>query len=128
MRGKLLALWTWMCMMHLKSGQGLLELFGRIDRRLETEVAGYAMHFTGRDKAQLGLQTVLAGLVVVIAATLAVIVVDKFDSSLGTPADSNLSSAQNDILSGFADMASLIGPLLLVGIAAVIIFQIRRVT
>jgi hypothetical protein len=79
------------------------------------------------DRGQLGLGTILAALVVVIAVSLAVIVVDRFDSSLGSPSSSQLSTAQNDVLSGFADMTSLIGPLLLVAIAVVIIGLIRRV-
>jgi len=77
-------------------------------------------------RAQLGFGTVLAALVVVIGVMLAIIVVDRFDQSLGTVNDSNLSSARNDVLSGFSDMASLIGPLLLVGIATVIIAQLQR--
>jgi hypothetical protein len=79
------------------------------------------------NRGQLGLGTVLAALVVVIAVSLAVIVVDRFDNSLGNPSSSSLSTAQNDVLSGFADMTSLIGPLLLVAIAVVIIGLIRRV-
>jgi hypothetical protein len=79
------------------------------------------------NRGQLGLGTILAALVVVIAVSLAVIVVDRFDSSLGSPSSSQLSTAQNDVLSGFADMTSLIGPLLLVAIAVVIIGLIRRV-
>lgn len=78
-------------------------------------------------RGQLGLGTVLAALVVVIAVSLAVIVVDRFDNSLGNPSSSSLSTAQNDVLSGFSDMTSLIGPLLLVAIAVVIIGLIRRV-
>jgi hypothetical protein len=79
------------------------------------------------NRGQLGLGTILAALVVVIAVSLAVIVVDRFDKSLGNPSSSELSTAQNDVLSGFADMTSLIGPLLLVAIAVVIIGLIRRV-
>jgi hypothetical protein len=79
------------------------------------------------NRGQLGLGTVLAALVVVIAVSLAVIVVDRFDSSLGNPSSSSLSTAQNDVLTGFSDMTSLIGPLLLVAIAVVIIGLIRRV-
>lgn len=79
------------------------------------------------ERGQLGLRTVLAALVVVIAASLAVIVVDQFDQSLGDPDSSALSSSQDSILSGFADMSELIGPLLLVAIAVVIIGLIRRV-
>lgn len=78
-------------------------------------------------RGQLGLNTILAALVVVIAVSLAVIVVDQFDQSLGNPESSELSTAQGDVLQGFADMTSLIGPLLLVAIAVVIIGLIRRV-
>lgn len=87
-----------------------------------------ALGLTGPNAArgQLGFQTVLAALIVVVGASLAVIVVDRFDTSLGSPSSSALSESQNDILTGFADMASLIGPLLLVGIAVVIIGLLRR--
>jgi len=71
-------------------------------------------------------QTVITGLVIVITASLAVIVVDQFDQSLGTPQSSQLSTAQNDVLSGFGDMISLIGPLLLVLIAVVIVGVVQR--
>jgi hypothetical protein len=78
-------------------------------------------------RGQLGLQTVLAAVTVVIAVSLSIIVVDKFDQQLGEPSSSALSTAQNDVLSGFGSMTSLIGPLFLVGISAVIIGVIRRV-
>lgn len=71
-------------------------------------------------------QTVITGLVIVITASLAVIVVDRFDSSLGTPQSTQLSTAQNDVLGGFSDMVSLIGPLLLVLIAVVIVGVVQR--
>lgn len=95
---------------------------------VESPFSDYGVVVGGSDRGQLGLQTVLAALVVVIAVSLAVIVVDRFDESLGDPSSSNLSTAQNDVLSGFADMTSLIGPLLLVAIAVVIIGLIRRVS
>jgi type II secretory pathway component PulF len=69
----------------------------------------------------------LAAVTVVIAVSLSIIVVDKFDQQLGEPSSSALSTAQNDVLSGFGSMTSLIGPLFLVGISAVIIGVIRRV-
>lgn len=94
---------------------------------IDAKTRGAAAALGGDSRGQLGLQTVLAALVVVIAVSLAVIVVDRFDNSLGTPSSSALSSSQNDVLSGFSDMTSLIGPLLLVAIAVVIIGLIRRV-
>lgn len=71
-------------------------------------------------------QTIITGLVIVVTASLAVIVVDQFDQSLGDPQSSSLSTAQNDVLQGFSDMTSLIGPLLLVLIAVVIVGVIQR--
>lgn len=86
-----------------------------------------AFEMTGKSRGQLGLGTLLAAFTVVIAAMVVLIVVDQFDSSLDSPSSSALSVAENDILSGFGDMASLIGPLLLIAIGAVIIGVIRRV-
>jgi hypothetical protein len=80
------------------------------------------------NRGQLGFQTILAALVVVIAVFLGIVIVDEMDTSLGTPADSNLSDARNDTLGGFADMTSLVAPLLLVAIAVVIIGLLRRVS
>jgi hypothetical protein len=71
-------------------------------------------------------QTVITGLVIVITASLAVIVVDRFDESLGTPQSSELSSSQDQVLGGFSDMIGLIGPLLLVLIAVVIVGVVQR--
>jgi len=80
------------------------------------------------DRGQLGFQTILAALVVVIGVMLGTIIVSNLESSLGTPSDANLEDAQNDTISGFADMSSLVAPLLLVAIAVVIIGLLRRVS
>lgn len=77
-------------------------------------------------RGQLGFQTIIAAVSVVIAVMLAVIIVDRFDSSLGTPNSSELENASNSVLSGFADMAGLVGPLLVAAIAVVIIALVRR--
>lgn len=112
-----------------KAGEEVLKTLDHVPEfGLDYRVEAMAMHMGGADRGQLGLQTVLAALVVVIAVSLAVIVVDRFDTSLGNPSSSSLSTAQNDVLSGFSDMTSLIGPLLLVAIAVVIIGLIRRVS
>lgn len=95
---------------------------------INAKTEGMAKELAGDERGQLGLQTVLAALVIVIASSLAVIVVDQFDQSLGDPSSSSLSTAQNDVLSGFSDMTSLIGPLLLVAIAVVIIGLVRSVS
>jgi uncharacterized membrane-anchored protein len=112
-----------------RTGEELVKTIEAADRDLPLPIGAntraLATHMG--DRGQLGLGTVLAALVVVIAVSLAVIVVDRFDASLGDPSSSSLSTAQNDVLSGFSDMTSLIGPLLLVAIAVVIIGLIRRV-
>lgn len=95
---------------------------------INAKTEGMATAMSGDERGQLGLQTVLAALVIVIASSLAVIVVDQFDQSLGDPSSSSLSTAQNDVLGGFSDMTSLIGPLLLVAIAVVIIGLVRQVS
>jgi len=79
------------------------------------------------DRGQLGLGTILAAFVVVIAGFVVLIVVDEFDQSVGTPSSGSLSTAQNDLLAGFGAMVSLIEPLLLIAIGVVIIGLIRRV-
>lgn len=78
-------------------------------------------------RGQLGFRTIVAAVIVVITVSLGVIVVDQFDQSLGDPQSSDLSTAQNDVLSGFSDMTSLVGPLLLVAIAVVIIGLVQRI-
>lgn len=108
-----------------RSGDRILKAFARIDE-MRTGVATRKARDMGT-RGQLGLRSVLAALVLVIAASLAVIVVDKFDDSAGNVSNTNLSTAQQDVLQGFSDMTSLIGPLLLVSIAIVIIGLIRRV-
>lgn len=81
-------------------------------------------------RAEAGLarqtDTVITALVVVIVASLAVIVVDQFDQSLGSPSSSKLSDSQVQVIEGFGDMTALIGPLLLVLIAAVIIAVVQN--
>jgi hypothetical protein len=90
---------------------------------LKTEVRARRMGTRG----QLGIGTVLAAFVLVVAAMVIILVVDKFDQSLGDPSSSSLSTASNDVLSGFSSMASLLEPLFLVAIGIVIIGLIRRV-
>lgn len=111
-----------------KAGEQVLKTTDEIhEGGLNWKTRAMANEMAGDSRGQLGLSTILAALVVVIAVSLAVIVVDRFDNSLGNPSSSSLSTAQNDVLTGFADMTSLIGPLLLVAIAVVIIGLIRRV-
>jgi hypothetical protein len=102
----------------------LLAALGGIGLRTRTEwVAREQMG----DRGQLGFGTIIAAIVVVITVMLAVIVVDQFDQSLGSPDSSQLSQSNQDVLTGFADMTSLVGPLLLVAIAVVIIGLVQRI-
>jgi hypothetical protein len=79
------------------------------------------------DRGQLGFSTVIAAATVVVAVMVVIIIVDRFDTALGTPDNGELGNASDSVISGFASMADLIGPLLIVAIAVVIISLIRRV-
>jgi len=110
-----------------RAGDELVTTLEAADEDVPGQIGAKTRHMAD-SRGQLGLGTVLAALVVVIAVSLAVIVVDRFDQSLGTPDSTALSQSQQDVLTGFSDMTSLIGPLLLVAIAVVIIGLIRRVS
>lgn len=128
MREKLLALFAVFVALNRRLGTELLETLRHIHEfDIGPKVEALVTPKMDR-RGQIGLQTVLAALVLVIATSLAVIIVDKFDSNLGTPSSSSLSQAQSDVLGGFSTMTSLIGPLLLVAISVVIIGLIRRVS
>jgi len=79
------------------------------------------------DRGQLGFQTVIAAATVVVAVMVVIIIVDRFEVALGDPQSAELGNASDSVISGFASMADLIGPLLIVAIAVVIISLIRRV-
>lgn len=95
---------------------------------LDYKVEGMAREFAGAERGQLGLQTILAAFTVAIAASVVILVLDRFDSSLGDASNSDLQNSSDSIMTGFADMASLIGPLFLIAIGVVIIGLIRRVS
>lgn len=82
--------------------------------------------FMQANRGQLGFSTVIAAAVVVVAVFVVIIVVDNLDQSLGDPQSSELNNSSNDVLAGFSDMTSLIGPMLIVAIAVVIISLVRR--
>lgn len=105
---------------------GLLTGHKRFALNLEMFGKGHLAQ-PGADRGQVGFQTVLAVVSVFVLAMVAVVVADNLDSSIGTPSNTALSTAQNDIITGFGDMASLIGTLFIIAIVVVIIFQIRRV-
>jgi hypothetical protein len=79
------------------------------------------------DRGQLGFQTVIAAATVVVAVMVVIIIVDRFETALGDPNSAELGNASDSVISGFASMADLIGPLLIVAIAVVVISLIRRV-
>lgn len=78
------------------------------------------------NKGQLGLGTIIAALIVVIAAFLAIIVVDEMNASLGSPSDPALQNSSDAVLDGFSSMMELIAPLFLVAISVVIIGLVQR--
>lgn len=82
---------------------------------------------THKDRGQVGFQTILAVVATFVLAMVGVVVADNIDASIGSPTNTALSTAQNDIIVGFGDMASLIGVLFIVAIVVTIIFQLRRV-
>lgn len=128
MREYLAAMLAWLVAADKRLGTELLKTLDHIPEfGLDTKVEAAATGMSGRSRGQLGLRTILAAFTVVIAGMVVLIVVDQFDQSLDTPSSSSLSTAEGDILSGFGDMASLIGPLLLIAIGTVIIGLIRRV-
>lgn len=79
------------------------------------------------DRGQLGFQTLIAAFVIVITGMAVILVLDKFDASLGTPSNNDLSNSSNNLLSGFSSMVDIIEPLLLVAIVVVVIALVRRV-
>jgi len=126
-REKVLAVLAFLKAMNAKLGEAFLETLSEIDADLGAQTERKAMAMGGNARGQLGLGTILAAFVVVIATFVVLIVVDEFDQSVGTPSSSSLSTAQGDILSGFSSMVSLVEPLLLIAIGVVIIGLIRRV-
>jgi len=124
-RNHLLALMAMVMGLSGRLGRGFLGMLDQFDSGIAamTEAKARGMG----DRGQLGLGTILAAFVVVIAGFVVLIVVDEFDQSVGTPDSGSLSTAQNDLLAGFGSMVSLIEPLLLIAIGVVIIGLIRRV-
>lgn len=105
------------------AGNKILDAVARI-----APITARVVETRAEKRGQIGFRQVVAALILVVVASVAVLVVDKFDGAVGNDVQSSsLSSSQDSILSGFADMAELIGPLLLVAIAIVIIGLVRRV-
>lgn len=74
------------------------------------------------------VQTIISGVLIVIVATLAVVIVAGFNSSVDVNESDNpeLMGALDAVNSGFASMLELIGPLLLALVAAVIIGVVQQ--
>ncbi len=70
---------------------------------------------------------VITGLIVVIVVSVSVVIVSRFNNSMGGVENSQLSEANQSVLTGFADMVGLIAPLLLIIIAVVIIAYVQRI-
>ena len=79
------------------------------------------------DRGQLGLQTIIAGFILVVAGVALVYVLDVFDNSIGTPTDTGLSESQDSMFSGFEALSGLIEPILVIAGVVVILGLIRRV-
>lgn len=97
---------------------------------LDLQVEGAAKSIAGTphaERGQLGFQTLVAAFIVVITGMAVVLVLDKFDASLGTPSNNDLSNSSGNLLTGFSSMVDLIEPLLLIAIVVVLIALVRRV-
>jgi len=99
-------------------------LEGGIDRLVERWQPDFS-NSGARARAHQSSQ-VITGLVIVITVSVAVIIVSSFNSSLGGVENTELSNAQQNVLSSFADMVNLIGPLLLIIIAVVIVAYVQK--
>lgn len=79
------------------------------------------------DRGQLGLSTIIAGFILVVAGVALVYVLDVFDDSIGSPSNTALSESQEGMLSGFSALSGLIEPILVIAGVVVILGLIRRV-
>lgn len=101
-----------------------LGLAGAIDRLAERWIPDFSQS-GARARAHQSSQ-VITGLVIVIVVSVSVIIVSKFNQSLGGVENDSLSQAQNSVLEAFADMVGLIAPLLLIIIAVVIVAYVQK--
>ncbi len=97
-----------------------MSLKDRLDARLQRD------HGTA-DRGQLGLQTIIAGFVLVVAGVALVYVLDVFDDSIGSPDNTQLSESQQSMFDGFATLSGLVEPILVIAGVVVILGLIRRV-
>jgi len=97
-----------------------MSLKDRLERQLERT------HGTS-DRGQLGLNTVIAGFILVVAGVALVYVLDVFNESIGTPTDPELNNSQQSMFDGFATLSGLVEPILVIAGVVVILGLIRRV-
>lgn len=97
-----------------------MSLKDRLDAQLEQS------HGTD-DRGQLGLNTVIAGFILVVAGVALVYVLDVFNDSIGTPSNTGLSESQQSMFDGFATLSGLVEPILVIAGVVVILGLIRRV-
>lgn len=129
---KLIAVFAFMKAMlgkaNKRAGEELLKTIDAAEvQHMGARTRLFATKMGADTRGQLGLPTVLAAFTVAIAAMVVIIVLDQINNSLDDPSSSDLNNSSDSVLSGFADMAALIGPLFLIAIGVVIIGLIRRV-
>ncbi|MGB9966118.1 hypothetical protein [Halobacterium hubeiense] len=108
----------------------LVSMFGDLRKEAEAALAQIpTIREAGRARRPNAHQVdqVITGLIVVIVVSVSVVIVSRFNSSMGGVENSQLSEANQSVLTGFADMVGLIAPLLLIIIAVVIIAYVQRI-
>lgn len=81
----------------------------------------------GDTRGQLGLNTIIAGFILVVAGVALVYVLDVFNDSIGTPTNTGLSESQQSMFQGFSTLSGLVEPILVIAGVVVILGLIRRV-
>jgi len=102
------------------------DVMGAVNALIDANLESIDFSQTGVRARAHQMQQVVTGLIIVITVSVSVVIVSQFNQSVGSPSNSELSSAQDSVLTGFADMVSLIGPLLLIIIAVVIVAYVQR--
>lgn len=100
----------------------------RRDAEMALDMMGSARKVGARRRPNAHqVDQVITGLIVVIVVSVSVVIVARFNSSMGGVENSQLSEANQNVLTGFADMVGLVAPLLLIIIAVVIIAYVQRI-
>lgn len=103
-------------------------MFDDSKAELRRRTLGKAMQLGGTgNRAQLGLPTIIAAFILVVAGIAIVFVLDIFNNAIGTPSSSALSTSQDNMLSGFSSLADLVEPILVIAGVVIILGLIRRV-